>query len=119
MHWRGKPAGLDQACQSAYSEDQSVSIGREGTILTSQPKCFGHIERVFPMGLDGMREVSAECWPCPERVDCLRQAVASPEGDDALTGEMAKREQDHTGGVTGFFKRWSRLKSHHRRKEDK
>jgi hypothetical protein len=51
-------------------------------------------------------------------VECLRQAVASPEGGDALVNEMAKREQDHTGGVAGFFKRWSRLKSHKRRKED-
>jgi hypothetical protein len=87
-------------------------------ILTETPECFGQIDRVFPMGPDGLREVSAECWPCPQRVDCLRRAVASPEGDDALTGEMAKREQDHTGGVTGFFKRWSRLKSHQRRKDD-
>jgi hypothetical protein len=90
----------------------------ERMIVTSQPECFGQIEKVFPMGLDGLREVSAECWPCVERVECLRQAVASPEGGDALVGEMAKREQDHTGGVAGFFKRWSRLKSHSRRKED-
>lgn len=70
------------------------------------------------MGPGGLREVSAECWPCVDRVECLRIAVASPEGGDALVGEMAKREQAHTGGVAGFFKRWSRLKSHNRRKED-
>ncbi len=86
--------------------------------MSAQPKCFGHIERVFPMGPGGLREVAAECWPCPERVECLRQAVASPDGGDALVNEMAKREQDHTGGVAGFVKRWSRLKSHKRRKDN-
>ena len=85
--------------------------------MSTKPKCFGQINTVFPMGPGGLREVAAECWPCVDRVECLRAAVASPEGGDALAGEMAKREQDHTGGVAGFYKRWSRLKSHKRRKE--
>ncbi len=87
--------------------------------MPEPPECFGVIERVFPLGPSGLREVSPECWSCRERVECLRQAVASEEGGDVLVRERARREEETTGGVAGFLKRWSRLKAHSRRKESR
>lgn len=85
--------------------------------MVAVPDCFGDIERVFPVGQDGHREVSPDCWPCGERIECLRQAVASRQGKDALVIERARREEESIGGAAGFFKRWSLLKAHNRRKE--
>ncbi len=81
-----------------------------------RPSCFGELDTVFPRGDHGLREVSAQCWGCPQRVECLRAAVAQPHSGQTLAQEQARREQDHIGGVAGFLRRWSRLKSQQTKK---
>lgn len=77
--------------------------------------CFGDLERVFPLAQGQMRAVPEECWDCPVRVECLKRATQAPEGKSALQQELAAREEDALGGVGGFLKRWSRLKSQRRK----
>lgn len=80
----------------------------------ARPACFGDMEKVFPRGADGLREVPKDCWDCEERVDCLKAAVGSADARREMDEDMARREQEMTGGVTGFLRRWSRLKSQRR-----
>ena len=80
----------------------------------ARPACFGDMEKVFPLGADGLREVPPDCWDCGQRVDCLKASVSSPGARQDMGEEMARREQDMTGGFSGFLRRWSRLKSQSR-----
>jgi len=79
--------------------------------LSGQPSCFAQLDTVFPMGAQGLREVSSGCWDCGQRVECLKAAVAGGQG---LTEELARREERAVGGVSGFLRRWNRLKTHSR-----
>lgn len=83
----------------------------------ARPACFGDMEKVFPRGAEGLREVPQDCWDCGERVDCLKAAVDSVEARQNMGEEMARREQEITGGFKGFLRRWSRLKSQRRGEE--
>ena len=82
-----------------------------------RPACFGDMEKVFPRGAEGLREVPKDCWDCEERVDCLKEAVDSAQARRDIGEEMARREQEMTGGIAGFLRRWSRLKSQRRGEE--
>jgi hypothetical protein len=85
---------------------------------TSQPQeCFGDLDRVFPKGPGGVRVVPVSCWACPQRVPCLREAVTKAENKKALNQELASRQEQAQGGLTGFIRRWSRLKSQSRKEE--
>ena len=80
-----------------------------------RPDCFGNLEKVFPQGGEGLREVSAGCWDCAARVECLRAAASGKQGGAALAEEKALREDPD--GVAGFLRRWSRRKTAARREE--
>ncbi len=83
-------------------------------------ECFSSLEVVFPIGPDGMREVSASCWDCRHRVECLRKAVSgdrSTQGQGRLAEEKAA--QTDGDGMGGFLRRWSRRKSSYVRKKGK
>ncbi len=80
----------------------------------SRPPCYGVLEEVFPLGEGGLREVSPGCWDCPQRVPCLRAATRTPQGRREITEYQGRREEEALGGVAGFLRRWSRLKSQHR-----
>lgn len=69
--------------------------------------CFGTLDKVFPMGKDGLREVPPECFDCPEKTACLKGALRSKEGISLRTELL---ERTPTEGVWGRFKRWSRKK---------
>lgn len=83
-------------------------------------ECFADMEKVFPVGLDGMREVSESCWDCPDRVECLRKAVS---GDRSAQGQGRLAEEKTSPGegdrVGGFLRRWSRRKSIHAQRKGK
>ena len=79
--------------------------------------CFGDLGKVFPAGKEGLREVPPGCWPCGQRVECLKAAISSPDARRAMHEEAALREEKMTGGVSGFLRRWSRLKSQNRGEE--
>jgi hypothetical protein len=75
--------------------------------------CFGVLERVFPMGERGMREVPPGCTECPERVDCMKAALESEEGV-RFKEEMLDRSE--RVGMIGWLERWSRKKELSRQK---
>ncbi|MBW2027965.1 MAG: hypothetical protein JRH06_02920 [Deltaproteobacteria bacterium] len=69
--------------------------------------CYGILDRVFPMGMEGLREVSKECLQCPHKTPCLRTALSTKEG---LEMRSQRLEQMTEGGFLGRLKRWSRKK---------
>jgi hypothetical protein len=70
--------------------------------------CFGILDRVFPMGDGGLREVPSECMGCPDKIECLRRAMSTQEGLE-LKGEMLDRAA--ATGMIGRLQRWSRKKA--------
>ena len=71
-------------------------------------ECFGKLERVFPMGSEGLREVVPECLPCSRRVECLRQALKTEEG---LALRLEALDRDAPRGFRGRLRRWSERKA--------
>jgi hypothetical protein len=69
--------------------------------------CFGILERVFPMGKEGLREIVPACFECPEKKECLQAALKTDDGfrlrEEALSRQPA-------GGVIGRLRRWSEKK---------
>ena len=71
-------------------------------------ECFGVLDRVFPEGKEGLREVPQECFGCPEHTDCLKTALASREGV-AFRMELLNRRKPT--GVVDRIRRWSERKT--------
>jgi hypothetical protein len=69
--------------------------------------CFGLLDRVFPVNERGYREVTPECFQCPERVSCLRQALTTKEG---IEMKIRILEQAPVRGLMERIRRWSRKK---------
>jgi len=69
--------------------------------------CFGILDKVFPVGENGLREVVPECFQCPDRISCLKEALSTKEGL-----EMRAENLDRAGdsGMIGRLKRWSQKK---------
>jgi hypothetical protein len=79
--------------------------------------CYGLLDRVFPVGEGGLREVPPECMACPVKTECLKKALSTKEGLK-LKGEVLDRAA--ATGMVGRLKRWSRKKALSRRiKEEK
>ena len=69
------------------------------------------------MGPEGLRETPPECFQCPERISCLKNALSTKEGI-----EMREQILDRaaTGGLVGRLSRWSQKKELNRqRKQEK
>jgi hypothetical protein len=81
----------------------------------SIPECFGQLERVFPMGPQGLRQTPEECMCCSHKTICLKQAMSTTGGLN-VREEMVERGEK--AGAIGFFERWSRKKKLHRQKMD-
>ena len=78
----------------------------------TRPYCFGRLEEVFPMGPDGLRCTPEGCMVCHCKTECLRAALAGPDGDQVKREHLERREE---AGMVGFLGRWSRKKQLHRR----
>ncbi|HDZ23004.1 MAG TPA: hypothetical protein ENH70_00515 [Desulfobacteraceae bacterium] len=82
--------------------------------MKDKKECFGIIDRVFPVGESGLREVVPECFDCVDRVECLKTALKTSEGigyrEDLL-------EERSSGGVMGVIRRWSEKKTLSRLRE--
>ena len=82
----------------------------------SRPSCFGDLEKVFPMGEDGLRQTPHDCFYfCTEKTACLKQAMATKDGaqvEEEIIDRGAK------AGVINFFERWSRKKQVHRKRQE-
>ena len=77
------------------------------------PDCFGNLEKVFPMGPNGLRETPEDCFfHCPVKTRCLQQAMATKNG---VQVEEEIIERSTKAGAMNFFERWSRKKQAHRR----
>ena len=73
----------------------------------SLPECFADLDKVFPMGEDGLRHTPEACMACPEKTPCLRAGMQAA-GGDRVREEIVDRAYD--SGVIGFFQRWSKKK---------
>jgi hypothetical protein len=75
--------------------------------MMNRKGCYGVLDRVFPLGAEGRRQVPPECLECPDRVSCLKEAITTKEGLEMRTQLLERAEQ---GGLIGRFQRWSQKK---------
>jgi hypothetical protein len=91
------------------SQDQGPILSEDQVFPVMETKdCYGILDRVFPLGDGGLREVPSECMECPVKTECLRRALSTREGLE-LKGEMLDRAA--ATGMMGRLKRWSRKKA--------
>ncbi|MDY6974358.1 MAG: hypothetical protein SV775_18890, partial [Thermodesulfobacteriota bacterium] len=70
-------------------------------------ECFGILDRVFPLGEEGLRQIVPTCFDCSDRKACLQAAMLTREGF-VFRSEIVDRAP--VGGLVGRFKRWSEKK---------
>jgi hypothetical protein len=80
--------------------------------IVDRKDCYGILEQVFPEGEQGLRRVPPECFECPDRVACLKEAINTKEGLEMRTQLLVRAEK---GGLIGRFQRWSQKKHLSRR----
>ena len=101
-----------------FTQNLSFIWGREyciksrGDVCMSNKDCFGILDKVFPVGDKGLREIVPECFNCPERIPCLKAALSTREGLE-MRVEILDRASD--SGLIGKLKRWSQKKDLSRR----
>lgn len=81
-------------------------------------ECFGNLEKVFPMGVDGLRKTPESCMKCCDlKTECLRRAMTgSSKGFKAREKYV---DRAYESGMIGFFERWSRKKYFNRHANSK
>lgn len=84
--------------------------------MEKRPDCFGILDRVFPVGDSGIREVTQKCMECPYRIECLRSALDTEEGIKMREEIM---ERVPVSSVGDWIKRWSEKKMLSKLKEEK
>ena len=72
------------------------------------PECFACLEKVFPMGADGLRCSPPACLACRHKTPCLRAAL---EGKDGVAVYAERLQRDYEGGRVGFIRRWAKQKA--------
>ena len=77
-----------------------------------QKDCFGILDKVFPMGKEGLREIVQACFNCPDRKECLRSALNTEQG---LVFRSEIVDRSPATGLVDRFKRWSDRKDLSRR----
>lgn len=60
------------------------------------------------MGREGLREVPADCFECPDKKECLQTALTTQKG---LTLKCEVLERRHAKGLMGRLRRWSEKKA--------
>ena len=74
---------------------------------TNPLDCFGRLEKVFPMGEDGLRTSPPECMKCPMAKPCLQAAMRQLEG---LEMQEKRIDEAYERGMMGTLERWSKKK---------
>ncbi len=77
--------------------------------------CFGHLEKVFPMGEDGFRTSPSDCMKCPMVKPCIQAAMKGAEG---LKLEEKRIDRAYECGLIGTLERWSKKKLIRRKIEE-
>ena len=76
--------------------------------MTESPKdCYGVLDRIFPVGKEGLREIVPECFSCPYRKACLQAALKTREG---LLLRRDVLDRVPATGLSGKLRRWSEKK---------
>jgi hypothetical protein len=73
-----------------------------------QKTCYGILDKVFPMGDEGLREIVPRCFDCPEKRECLQAALETEQG---IAMRRALLERTPPQGLMGRLKRWSERKA--------
>ena len=81
----------------------------------SKKDCYGVLNKVFPLGKKGLREITPGCFQCPERTPCLRAALYTKEWLE-MKSEILERAA--AKGLVSRFQRWSQKKQLHRLMKD-
>jgi hypothetical protein len=78
-------------------------------LKTTEPQkdCYGILDRIFPVGKEGLREIVPECFNCSYRKACLQAALKTKEGLK-LRSEVLDRVP--AKGLSGKLRRWSEKK---------
>jgi len=76
-------------------------------MVHSDKDCFGILDKVFPMGREGLREVVPDCFECPHRKECLQAALLTEEGFELRSRVL---DRSSAGGLVGRLRRWSEKK---------
>ena len=76
-------------------------------MTNSQKDCFGILDRVFPVGKEGLREIVPTCFECPDKKPCLQAALKTGDGFK-LRNEILDRSP--ANGFLGKLRRWSEKK---------
>jgi hypothetical protein len=82
----------------------------------ARPPCYGDLDTVFPMGAEGLRGSPETCLACPHKTECLRRAL---QGEGGMAVHKEKVDRAYASGTMGFFERWSRKKTIHRRMQQR
>ena len=80
----------------------------------ARKECFGILDKVFPMGKKGLREIVPGCFECKDRKICLQTALSTKEGLE-FRGKVLDRTPAR--GFVGKIKRWSQRKELQRLKK--
>jgi hypothetical protein len=65
------------------------------------------LDKVFPMGGEGLREIVPPCFDCPDKKACLQAALQTKEGFELRSQAL---DRSSVGGLVGRLKRWSEKK---------
>jgi len=76
-------------------------------MIDSHKDCFGILDKAFPMGKEGLREIVPACFECPQRKACLQAALQTKEGFELRSQAL---DRSSMGGLAGRIKRWSEKK---------
>jgi hypothetical protein len=89
---------------------------QKGNIEMADKGCFGELNQVFPMGREGLREVTSSCFGCSELKACLEAALSTRQG---LALRLEALDRGGPVGIVGRVKHWSERKDLVRRMKAK
>ena len=73
-----------------------------------KPDCFSYLDKVFPMGEEGIRSTPISCESCPYKMECLKSVI---EGPDGLKLKEEYVDRAYESGMIGFMERWAKKKA--------
>jgi len=100
---------------TALDEHPGPGKGTGVTEESNPLRCFGRLEKVFPMGDDGFRTSPPECMRCTMATACLQAAIRGVEG---LEFQEERVDLAYKSGMMGTLERWSKKKLIRKRIEE-